>query len=54
MGTATNTEIDAAKTASKLVAQKTAEATEGFFFLSGFSSQTLTIHRTAGEGRGPS
>ena len=23
-------------------------------FLSGFSSQTLTIHRTAGEGRGPS
>ena len=25
-----------------------------FFFLSGFSSQTLTIHRTAGEGRGPS
>ena len=23
-----------------------------FFFLSGFSSQTLTIHRTAGEGRG--
>ena len=26
----------------------------GFFFLSGFSSQTLTIHRTAGEGRGPS
>ena len=24
------------------------------FFLSGFSSQTLTIHRTAGEGRGPS
>ena len=54
MGTATNTEIDAAKTASKLVAQKTAEATEGFFFLSGFSSQTLTIHRTAGEGTGPS
>ena len=25
-----------------------------FFFLSGFSSQTLTIHRTAGKGRGPS
>ena len=25
-----------------------------FFFLLGFSSQTLTIHRTAGEGRGPS
>ena len=25
-----------------------------FFFLSGFSSQTLTIHRTAGERRGPS
>ena len=25
-----------------------------FFFLPGFSSQTLTIHRTAGEGRGPS
>ena len=25
-----------------------------FFFLSGFSSQTLTIHRIAGEGRGPS
>ena len=25
-----------------------------FFFLSGFSSQTLTIHKTAGEGRGPS
>ena len=25
-----------------------------FFFLSGFSSQTLTIHRTAREGRGPS
>ena len=25
-----------------------------FFFLSGFSSQTLTIHRTAVEGRGPS
>ena len=25
-----------------------------FFFLSGFSSQTLMIHRTAGEGRGPS
>ena len=25
-----------------------------FFFLSGFSSQTLTIHRTAGEGKGPS
>ena len=25
-----------------------------FFFLSGFSSQTLTIHRTAGEGSGPS
>ena len=25
-----------------------------YFFLSGFSSQTLTIHRTAGEGRGPS
>ena len=24
------------------------------FFLSGFSSQTLTIHRTAGKGRGPS
>ena len=24
------------------------------FFLSGFSSQTLTIHRTEGEGRGPS
>ena len=27
---------------------------QSFFFLSGFSSQTLTIHRTAGEGRGPS
>ena len=26
----------------------------GFFFLSGFSSQTLTIHRTVSEGRGPS
>ena len=26
----------------------------GFFFLSGFSSQTLTIHRTGEEGRGPS
>ena len=25
-----------------------------FFFLSEFSSQTLMIHRTAGEGRGPS
>ena len=25
-----------------------------FFFLSGFSSQTLTIHRTAAKGRGPS
>ena len=25
-----------------------------FFFLSGFSSQTLTIHRTVREGRGPS
>ena len=25
-----------------------------FFFLSGFSSQTLTIHGTAGERRGPS
>ena len=25
-----------------------------FFFLSGFSSQTLTIHRTEGEGRAPS
>ena len=25
-----------------------------FFFLSGFSLETLTIHRTAGEGRGPS
>ena len=25
-----------------------------FLFLPGFSSQTLTIHRTAGEGRGPS
>ena len=25
-----------------------------FVFLSGFSSQTLTIHSTAGEGRGPS
>ena len=25
-----------------------------FFFLSGFSSQTMTIHRTAEEGRGPS
>ena len=25
-----------------------------FFFLSGFLSQTLTTHRTAGEGRGPS
>ena len=25
-----------------------------FFLLSGFSSQTLAIHRTAGEGRGPS
>ena len=25
-----------------------------FFFLSGFSLQTLTIHRTAGGGRGPS
>ena len=24
-----------------------------FFFLSGFSSQTLTIHSTAGKGRGP-
>ena len=24
-----------------------------FFFLSEFSSQTLTIHRTGGEGRGP-
>ena len=34
MDTATNTEIDATKTASKLVAQKTVEATEGFFFFS--------------------
>ena len=25
-----------------------------FFFLSGFSSQTLTFHRTAGKGRRPS
>ena len=25
-----------------------------FFFLSGFSSQTLTVHRTAEEGSGPS
>ena len=25
-----------------------------FFFVPGFSSQTLTIHRTAGGGRGPS
>ena len=25
-----------------------------FFFVSGFSSQTLTIHRTAGERTGPS
>ena len=25
-----------------------------FFFLLGFSLQTLTIHRAAGEGRGPS
>ena len=25
-----------------------------YFFLSGFYSQVLTIHRTAGEGRGPS
>ena len=25
-----------------------------FFFYQGFFSQTLTIHRTAGEGRGPS
>ena len=38
MDTATNTEIDATKTASKLVAQKTVEATEGlfFFFYQGF------------------
>ena len=28
--------------------------TRFFFFLSGFSSHTLTIHRTAGEGSGPS
>ena len=28
--------------------------TKMIFFLSGFSSQTLTIHRTAGVGRGPS
>ena len=28
--------------------------TKMIFFLSGFSSQTLTIHMTAGEGRGPS
>ena len=28
--------------------------TNFFFFLSGFSSQTLTIHGTAREGRGPS
>ena len=25
-----------------------------YFFLSGFFSRTLAIHRTAGEGRGPS
>ena len=25
-----------------------------FFFVSGYSLQTLTIHRTTGEGRGPS
>ena len=38
MDTATNTEIDATKTASKLLAQKTVEATEGlfFFFYQGF------------------
>ena len=29
-------------------------STKLFFFLSGFSSQTLMIHRTTGEGRGPS
>ena len=28
--------------------------TRMFFFLSGFSSQTLTIHSSVGEGRGPS
>ena len=27
---------------------------DSLFFLSGFSSQTVTIHRTAGEERGPS
>ena len=28
--------------------------TDSFFFYQGFLSQTLTIHRTEGEGKGPS
>ena len=39
------------KTVSKFTFSK---AVIFFFFLSGFSLQTLTIHRTAGERRGPS
>ena len=33
-----------------VVAVAVAVVVRSFFFLSGFSSQTLTIHRTAGEG----
>ena len=46
------------RTTCETCSQLTIKTPEGrhwcFCFLSGFFSQTLTFHRTAGEGRGPS
>ena len=42
------------KVANESLVKRICKALWTFFFLSGFSSQTLTIHRTAAEGREPS